>query len=241
MSDVAIIVTRADPGAQQTAERLGAVRLTPIVVPMLTLETIQDQDLVPPEQISGLVFTSANGVRTYADRDGNRTQTAWCVGPATAEAAREAGFSDIRESAGNAVDLANFIAAHSQPEAKPLLHVANEAATGSLQETLNALGFEVVFAPLYRMRPTPRIPSLLSELIGTGAPAVALFHSAKGAAAFANLMPGVDLSNWSAVCISEQASKPLKGLRFGALHLAEAPNEDGLFAALERAIATLSA
>lgn len=106
-----IIITRAMPGAAETEAHLREQRLNVVTAPMLSLETVPTPSLPSAASLSGLVFTSANGVRTYANTREDRDLTAWCVGPATARAARDTGFTDIRESAGNAADLVNFIAA----------------------------------------------------------------------------------------------------------------------------------
>ncbi|MEL6726592.1 MAG: uroporphyrinogen-III synthase [Pseudomonadota bacterium] len=241
MMDLPIIVTRAQPGAQETADRLEALGLQAVVAPMLSLEVIADAKLPSVEEISGLVFTSANGVRTYAAREAARTLTAWCVGPATAAAAEQEGFQDIRESAGNAVDLAHFIAVQSAPTERPLLHVANAAAAGSLKANLEALGYHTSFVPLYRMNRTSIVPPNTADILQRNRPALVLIHSAKGATAFAALMREQSLQDWIAVGISEPACAPLAPLKLNAIYTSESPNEDGLFARLSQVLATLSA
>ncbi|MEM7640605.1 MAG: uroporphyrinogen-III synthase [Pseudomonadota bacterium] len=238
---IPIIVTRAEPGASATVAQLEDRDMAVIRAPALALEQHSDIALPDIQSLAGLVFTSANGVRVYATRRADRSLTAWCVGPATAEAARTAGFSDIRESAGNAVDLAHFIAEHTRPAEHPLLHVANEAATGTLKRTLTELGFRTLFAPLYTMRPAETLPAEITELIASDIPAILLVHSAKGAAAMADLVEPDDLKAWTLVAISDQAAQPLVNFVPTAPFLADAPNEAGLMRALTRALATLSA
>ena len=236
-----IIITRAEPGASETEARLRALGLTPIVAPMLSLQPRHDQDLPDLSTIAGLVFTSANGVRVFASRSQERTLPAWCVGPTTAQAAHTAGFQSVLESSGNAVDLAHFISKHKSPEAAPLLHVANGAAAGTLKSTLEADGHEVLFAPLYDMKPAASWPSAIDQLMAQQAPAIVLIHSQKGAEAFANLVAERSVSNFIIVGISDAACRPMAQSGSSAIHVADAPNEDSLFAALQTAIATLSA
>lgn len=236
-----IIVTRAEPGASETEARLQALRLNAVLAPMLTLHPRQSEPLPDLNDVAGLVFTSANGVRVFANREVERALPAWCVGPATAAAAHAAGFARVHESAGNAVDLANFISANTQPQARPLLHIANRAAAGTLKSELEAAGFSVTFAPLYEMRPASALPPAVSEILAREQTAIVLVHSQKGAAAFAELVSDRPKDALIAVAISEPASEPLKPLDLQAIHFADAPNEDGLFSALHAAIATLSA
>ncbi|MEL6413559.1 MAG: uroporphyrinogen-III synthase [Pseudomonadota bacterium] len=241
LAGIPIIVTRAEPGATETVERLNAHGLSAVLAPMLSLVELPETQMPDPSALSGLVFTSANGVRTYAARRSDRHLPAWCVGPATSQAARDEGFKTVHESAGNAVDLAHFIAARTPPPENPLLHVANAAAAGSLKETLGSLGYRSIFAPLYEMRPADALPSEVASLLNQNASVITLLHSEKGASAFAALAKTYALTNCIGVAISERASGPLERLNLRAIYTAEAPNEDGLFAALEIALATLSA
>lgn len=241
LAEIPIIVTRAEPGASETVERLKARGLTAISAPMLSLVELPDIQIPEPSDISGVMFTSANGVRTYATRRTDRHLHAWCVGPATAKAARDEGFETVHESAGNAVDLANFIATRTSPSKHPLLHVANSAATGTLRETLEARGHCTVFAPLYEMRPAQTLSEQVAKLLNKNARTIILLHSEKGASAFAALTETLAVSNSIGVAISDRASTPLERSNLSAIYIAEGPNEDGLFAALEIALATLSA
>ena len=240
-ADIPIIVTRAEPGASETVERLKARGLTAILAPMLSLVELPDSDMPDPSDLSGVVFTSANGVRTYTARRSDRHLPAWCVGPATAQAARHEGFETVYESAGNAVDLAHFIVANTSPSERPLLHVANSAATGTLRETLKSQGYRTIFAALYEMRPAISLPEEVAKLLTQKARTIILLHSEKGASAFAALTKARELANCIGVAISERASTPLERSNLSAIYTADTPNEDGLFAALEIALATLSA
>ena len=238
---IPVIITRAEPGASETAARVRRLGADPVLASVLRLQPDQDVPLPDRTTLSGLVFTSANGVRVFAARETDRRLTAWCVGPATAAAAREAQFNDVRESAGNAVDLAEYIAANAQPSDRPLLHVANAAAKGDLKAELERLGFAVRFAPLYHMKPAETLPQAAIRAIASEAPAIVLIHSAKGAERFAALSAGLRMSKLSAIAISESAAAPLDTLGLRTILWVDAPNEDSLLTALEAVIATLSA
>ena len=61
-------VTRAEPGAARTADRLTALGFTPIVVPLLTLAPLPGAlDAAPdPAAVTVLALTSPNGVEAFA-------------------------------------------------------------------------------------------------------------------------------------------------------------------------------
>ncbi|WOR14578.1 uroporphyrinogen-III synthase [Hyphomonas sp. FCG-A18] len=240
-SHVPVIVTRAQPGARETLTRLTEAGIMAIEAPVLSIEPDPTQPLPNPEILSGLVFTSANGVRAYLNHEDDRQLTAWCVGPATAKAAREAGFMDVRESAGDAVDLARFIAAKSQPTDKPLLHVANAAAKGDLKAQLEAVGFGVTFCPLYAMAVSPSLPEAAIKLLQAQMPAIVIAHSTKGAEAFLKLAKDLPHIHLTGLAISVRAAGPLMQAGLRDIHIASQPNEDGLMRSLNVALATLSA
>jgi uroporphyrinogen-III synthase len=236
-----VIITRAQPGANETAARVSDLGHMPLISPALELVGDNTAPIPADAGIDSYIFTSANGVRFFARRSDARTKIAWCVGPATAAAARDADFGDVRESAGNAVDLAQFIAAQGHQSRRPMLHVANAAAKGDLALTLEELGFATVFAPLYRADTAAALSPAVVKTLAANIPALVLVHSAKGAAAFAQLAADLPTDHLSAVAISVQAAQPLMKLGVGEIHIARAPNEDGLFTALRPAAATLSA
>ncbi|MDJ0922447.1 MAG: uroporphyrinogen-III synthase [Henriciella sp.] len=240
MNAVPVIITRAEPGASQTAQAVEALGFQPILSPMLELRRDADVSLPQTSDVSGLIFTSANGVRFYAEMEPSRDLPAWCVGPATAAEARLAGFRTVHESAGNSVDLANFIAAHAPSSDLPLLHVANAAATGELARSLDALGYRSIFAPLYRAIPAPSLSDGALACFASQHPAILLVHSGKGADAVMAATQGCVPQHIHSVAISERAAAPLKRAGLLTISVADAPNEEALMLALRHAAATLS-
>ncbi len=238
MADTAppIIVTRTEPGASETAARLREKGLEAIVSPALELAS-RDEALPDLSEFGGLVFTSANGVRFFAEASEARDLPAWCVGPATASEALREGFSPVHQSSGNAHDLAHYIAHHWSGTRKALLHVANAAAKGDLARALEAEGFDVTFAALYEARQAPSLsPDALAQL-KSGARTICLVHSAKGANAFLSLANGLNLSKTEFVVISPQAAASLEQVPSGGVHVARHPDEAHLMDCLDEALA----
>ena len=55
MSEPCIVITRAQPGAQETAERVKAMNLRPVISPALSLELVDPVPSMPLEQAAGPV------------------------------------------------------------------------------------------------------------------------------------------------------------------------------------------
>src|SRR5690242_5683689 len=100
-----VLVTRAEPGASETGERLRALGYQPIVEPVFAVAPIP----VALPAFDALAFTSANGVRVFAKLSPRRDAPVFCVGGRTADAALEAGFSNVRSADGDVAALAELI------------------------------------------------------------------------------------------------------------------------------------
>lgn len=234
---MAVIVTRARPGAEETAAALEERGYRAILSPMLQIVPI-GLDLAALAGVRELVFTSANGVRAFAGTGEPATGlTAWCVGPSTAAAARETGFARIVEGDGDADDLARQILALRGQVSGPLLHIANDAAAGNLVAALKQAGLDARFAAAYRTDPSPTLSAPALAALAEG-PAILLVHSAKGAAAVAQT--GAYLGKAVIVAISAAAAAPLQGAPVAGLHIAGRPNEAALMATLAEAAASLA-
>jgi len=235
MVGLPVIVTRAEPGASETIVRLEAEGYRAIASPMLALARLK-ADLPDLSGTRHLVFTSANGVRFFAEATDMRAAKAWCVGPSTAAAARAAGFADVHEGHGDAADLAADMTGALPAGTPGVLHVANAAAAGDLVARLREGGIPAAFLALYETQPADELSPDAEAALSAG-PVFVLIHSAKGAAAFAWAAGALDQA--VVIAISEAAARPLEGREVAALHVAGAPNEDALLDALAGAAASL--
>ncbi len=84
-----IWITRAEPGAAATAERVRALGHEAVVAPLLAIQPLVDAR-VDLTDVGALAFTSANGVRAFAEKSAERSLKVFAVGLATAKAARQA-------------------------------------------------------------------------------------------------------------------------------------------------------
>ncbi|MBU4063594.1 MAG: uroporphyrinogen-III synthase [Alphaproteobacteria bacterium] len=222
-----VIVTRSQPGARETAASLEALGFTPLLSPMLQIvETGFDPAVL--NGVRHIVFTSVNGLGAVRSAGIPGDIVAWCVGPSTAGAAREAGFSHVVEGDGNAGDLARRILASGIQG--PLLHIANEAAAGDLVALLRAGGCDARFCAPYRTEPAASLSAAALAALNGPSPVAVLLHSAKAAAAVAAGAP--NLEHAALVAISAAALAPLKGQGGLGEWVARKPNDSDLMHAL---------
>ncbi len=220
-------ITRAQPGAARTAARLAALGYEPVVAPLLAIRPLPDALAQAPAfaTVAALAFTSPNGVEAFAALTPElRDRPVFAVGDATAEAAREVGFTDARSAAGDIHALAALIA-DSPIHGLILVPGAREPA-GDLPALL----------PDHAVR---RLPVYAAEETDAAAPAdfdAVLLHSPRAAralaAALATVLTPDAAANRLAVCISTAAAAPLTAFSFAEIRTADAPDENSVLTAL---------
>lgn len=210
-------VTRAEPGAAATAERLKALGHVPVVLPLLQVRALDTR--LSLEGVAALAFTSANGVSAYAALEARRDLPVFTVGDATAEAARAAGFSRVASAGG---DVEALIALIADAAPGPVLHAGARQPAGDLIGGLAARGVTGRAAPLYEAVETPPPSAPCVDVV--------LAHSPRAASVLARVagMTGVP-----AFCISEAAAAPLRRANFAVLAIAPFPNEAALLKLLD--------
>jgi uroporphyrinogen-III synthase len=230
---VKVWVTRAEPGAGETAKRLVELGHEPLVAPLLT---VQPLDAVPDlTDVGALAFTSANGVRAFAALSARRDLPVFAVGAATAAVARQLGFADIQAGPSDVAGLAACIIAGRDRFQGVVLHGAAAEPAGDLAGPLQAAGLAIRTSPLYQTiaAPPPDAPDL-ERLRGTQA---VLIHSPKAARALARLVQstprGLPLNGAHLLGLSPACLAPLDALPAAGRWTALAPNETDLLARLD--------
>lgn len=209
-------MTRAEPGASRTAERLWARGFEPVVAPLIAITPIP-QPAPDLSDVAALAFTSVNGVMAFAALTDTRDRRVFTVGDATAEAARQAGFQDVQSADGALPDLARLIET-SRTDGDILLLTAREPSGDLAALTPNA---RVRMLAVYAASET-----------GEAAPETvdaALLHSARAARALARLWPGLK-TTLPVVALSDQVAAPMRGLTSPVV--AAQPREADLLEAL---------
>jgi uroporphyrinogen-III synthase len=227
-------VTRAEPGASRTAERLRVLGHDPLVAPLLEASPLPGAS-VELEGVGALAFTSANGVTAFAGLSPERALRVYAVGDATAEAARDAGFAEVRSTAGDVNALAAAIVADRAQIAGAVLHPAPRSPAGDLAGALRAAGLQARAAPLYETRAADRLPSAIADVLPRMQ--AVLVHSPRAGQALARLSREPPLSQHApALSVFGLSPASLRdvGSVFGRVAASAAPEEAALLALLDR-------
>ncbi len=220
-------VTRAQPEAAATAERLRALGHEPLVAPVLEIRSLPC--FVDTKGVAAIAFTSRNGVRFFPPRHGDVALPVFTVGDATAAAAREAGFRDIRSAGADGAALAELLTAELDPGAGAVLVVRPRQPGFDLEGALSRRGFDVRSAVVYESRPISRDREVSLALRAEPPLRAVLVHSPRAANQVAHILAGApERTTLIAFCISQAAARPLRPLGLAAIEVAPFPNETSL-------------
>jgi uroporphyrinogen-III synthase len=235
---MAVLVTRPEPEAGDTAARLAARGHEAIVAPVLRAEPLP----IPSDlgRFGAVVVTSARTLSFLPAGviKGLAGISAFAVGDRTAEAMRRAGFRQVRSADGDVAALAALIAAAGLPKDTPLVHLGGEERAGDLEALLAPAGLQVTTIPLYRMVPAESLPAAATEALAHHRVTAVLHYSPRSAMTFLALATGAGLTEAAArcrhICLSEAVAAPLRPAFGATVEVAVRPNEASLFDVLGR-------
>ena len=210
-----VLVLRPEPGASATVQRARERGLSVIAIALFEIEPVA-WEAPDPGVFDGLLLTSSNAVRCAGERlESLRGLPAYAVGEATADAAREAGFS-IAATGNAGIDR---LLGSIDPQIR-LLHLCGEdrRVPERPRQSITAV-------VVYRATPV-EAPDL------TAAPgAVALIHSPRAARRFSELVH--DRASIAVAAISAAAAEPI-GNGWQTVEVADEPTDNALLAIAAR-------
>lgn len=137
-----ILISRPIGAAERFEEAIRAAGIEAPVVRSPLLRVVPTGDAPSLADISGVIFTSVNGVEMAPAGD----LTAWCVGEATAAAAQAKGWQAVAAGGDAEALVAKVLAA--RPEGV-LLHLRGRVARGDVAARLSAAGVPTREAVVY--------------------------------------------------------------------------------------------
>ena len=214
-------ITRAEPGASETAERVAAHGHKAVVAPLLMLERLPNPQM-NLHDVRAIAFTSANGVRAFAAASPERDFRIFCVGAATAA---EAGDGDVAA-------LAQRIATRQlELRGGVVLHPGAAHPAGDLVGALKRAGIEARGVALYDSMPAQVSPEILA---GMGEIDAVLLHSPKASKVLAKLLRKHPAPHLRALCLSPAVARPLSRIDLSERVAAPIPFEAALLNLIDR-------
>ncbi|ESQ75969.1 uroporphyrinogen-III synthase [Asticcacaulis sp. AC402] len=202
MTRPVVWITRTPDGAKSTARAVQARGGEAILAPVLRVVPLKP--IIDPHSFDAVILTSRNGLAAFSAIVGRRSITAWCVGEATAEAARTARYQNVVAADGDTDALAKLIIATADRHSR-LFYAAPREPAGDLAGELRKAGFPVSEAAVYETRPVMPVllPTDMARMTHV------LVHSAKAGRVIGAMLKAhrdrFDLDRLCFVCISDSA------------------------------------
>ena len=187
-----LIVTRPEPAASTTAEKLRAMGHDVLISPML--EIVDTGSEIPEGNFYCIIITSSNALNMLAQRgiDNFRQNIPlYVVGDKTAELARKLGFLDVYSASGNANDLIKLLANQvdlSTSANRSALYICGADSTAGFIKSLQKTGLNLITWINYKAILVDQLTNETANLLRRGAPVGILLYSARTARQLSKLV-----------------------------------------------------
>ena len=166
--------------ARQVVDQLGEIRIE--ISPLIDIDFL---DLNEEPNAQTIVFTSRNGVDAWSRACFTTRASCFCVGEATADAARAIGF-DPKVSGGTVEHLVSDVQ-NAKPSGE-ILHVHGRHTRGGLVDRLRAKGFKSQSLIAYEQS-LKELSTSARDLLQGGASVIVPLFSPRSALQFASYGP----------------------------------------------------
>lgn len=232
MSARTVVVTRPAGQAEPYARQVRGHGYDVLCEPVLSIETLP-ADLPSLQDYDALVFTSANGVRAFAEQchDLRPGQKIYTVGDRTAQTAQDAGFADVISAGGDIHDLERTLDGLGTP------HRILYPSAVDISRPLSAGRHDVVRVPVYAANAAQALTDICSQKLAEGDIAAVSFFSPRSARIFSGLVSQAErtehLFSIKALCMSDLVVNSLNSTLWKSVHVARTPDFNGMTALLE--------
>jgi uroporphyrinogen-III synthase len=228
-----VIITRPIEDAGPMAEGISARGHEPVFAPLSHIRYQTPEP--PPGQPAATIFTSKNAIRALEDVAWAKSLhrlPAYCVGAATAEAARQAGFLHVVAGGGTGAQLAEHIAWMHRPGSAPLLYLTGEHLAFDMQQTLAARGLTVWRRIVYHNALVQSLSLPVTVGLQKDFFDAIIFMSPRTARHFVHLAENAGVGDHAArlrfLCLSDQIAAALAPLQPEHVAVAARPSQDAL-------------
>ena len=229
-----VLVTRAAADGERTAAALADLGHTALLAPVLEIRS--GTAALPAGRFDATLATSAHAFAgPTAGVEHLHPRPLYAVGDATARAARQAGFKDVRTSRGDGRDLASLVAL-TLPRSAALLYLAGRNRKPATEEALANAGFAVTAWIAYAAEPVQGWSDAVSRDLAAGGVDAAVHYSRRSAALTLEMAErsgvGEPVLALAHLCLSEDVASVLRAASAPRISVAATPEEASLLALL---------
>lgn len=231
-----LLITRPENDAPALTTKLQSLGHDVISMPVMEIYFDKNAEMPEINQQDGMAFTSVNGLRALLARNepAYLDLAAYAVGPATADACRQAGFETVFEADGDVAALAEIII-ENPPQGKTI-HIAGRDLAGDLASALTAAKINVQRTVIYRAQARQEMPPHIISMLRSGDVDGVLIYSQRSGQLFLELAGAANILDKSkkliAFCLSPKVAEVMSHAGVEKCLVADKPNETALLALL---------
>lgn len=233
---MSILVTRPEPGASRTVATLTAMGKTALAAPLF--EIVLTAQPRPSGRFAALLVTSQNGAAGLSPASSGLAADlpVFAVGDRTAQALRDAGFTDVTSASGDQKALTRLVLARLSTRYRVLLATGEDHKEG-LPAAFAAAGHELAVWLRYKAEAVAKLPDEAREALRAGQIDVALHYSRRASETLLSLAAaeglGDALARMRHLCLSQDVAAPLQDVGLAKVEIAAHPDEDSLLALVD--------
>ena len=231
-----VLITRPEPSASLTAEKLANLGFSPVSLPVSRTVALEFSMLafsIKNQSFDALAVTSSNTFRHVSDAqlEPLKTLPLFAVGEGTARAAQEAGFHTVIEGGGDAVRLAAKMAEHLSKGAE-VLYLAGRVRQPIFEHRVSEAGLNMAVCDVYDVEAIDYSANEIKATLDKGPFVAVLLYSAVAAKLFVEMTQRIDIkfdTKAPFLCISERVAGCLPDDWRERALIADHPDEKGIF------------
>ena len=226
-----VLLTRPRADSERIAAQLVASGIDSLIWPQMQIVPLGQNEPIPAD-VDALVLTSAHAVRCLGDETVDRDIRTYCVGAATADAAHDAGFTDVVSADGTSIDLIPLVN-RNQPE--HVLYPRGREVARDLAGDLARAGVRVTEQIVYGADPGEPAPPEVAKAMHQGRiGAVTVWSARQGAILVQHLAdhPDWPLDTVDLIAISDNGARALQKSGFRRILVASQPDAAAMVQAI---------
>lgn len=225
-----LLVTRPQPEAASFADALAAAGHEAVLAPLLTIEGAGEAPQALFQDVDAIALTSARALPFLVSPE-SLAVPLYAVGPASAEAARRAGFSQVIQGGGDAAALAETLRGNL-PAGSLVLHPSGAQQARDLSTLLSGSSIGIRRRIVYRAVTVESLPETAVLSLRSGALDGVTFFSPRTSKTFVRLTNETGLAAKTAAlvafCLSPAVAAGLSGSIWREIQSATRPDQAGL-------------
>lgn len=233
-----VLVTRPQPGATRTSERLLCSGFLPLVLPLTKIVPLDASR--PKAKFCAVAVTSASALREASDELLRPLLKVPCfvVGEATAAAARARGFETVTTGDGDGATLAQIVI-EELPSGGCLLYLTGKVRSPDFEQSLRKSAIHFRCSLTYDTVSVSYTTEFLHDFFAQKRIDSCLIYSRWGAELFASLASRPELvqnfDNTAIFCLSQRIADVLTDWKQGRVYAASKPDEGALLQLMREA------